>query len=334
MGREIARPSAEMNELLVRSGSNDRQVAFAAQRELAKALTNPLKQGVLFGDTVGDIFEPILFAPGASIEFPLDFLSATNVKDFVAYTIPNQGRIPERHIEGDYITVQTYDVGASIDWLLKYARDARWDIVARALKVLEASFTRKKNNDAWHVLLAAAYDRNIVVYDADASAGFFTKRLVSLLKLSMRRNGGGNSNSVNRGRLTDLNVSPEAMEDVRNWNLTEIDDVTRREIYLASDNAVSRIFGVNMHAVDELGVGQEYQLYFTSTLGGSLQASDVELVVGLDLENRDSFVNPIRAEVEVFEDEQLHRQRRAGYYAWGEHGFAALSNLRVLTGSL
>ena len=49
--------------------------------------------------------------------------------------------------------------------------------------------------------------------------------------------------------------------------------------------------------------------------------------------NSDSFVMPVRAPVEIFEDETLHRQRRAGMYGWGEHGFAALDTRRVLLGA-
>ena len=45
-------------------------------------------------------------------------------------------------------------------------------------------------------LLAAGVDRNIVVFDSDADAGQFTKRLVSLMKTVMRRNGGGNSLAI------------------------------------------------------------------------------------------------------------------------------------------
>jgi hypothetical protein len=82
---------------------------------------------------------------------------------------------------------------------------------ARATQVLEAGFVKKMNDDAWHTLLAAGVDRNILVYDADAAAGQFSKRLVSLLKVVMRRNAGGNSASVKRGQLTDLYVSPEGV---------------------------------------------------------------------------------------------------------------------------
>jgi hypothetical protein len=277
-------------------------------------------------------------AQSATPEFPLDFLAPGTEKDFVAYTIPNHGYIPERHVESDYVMVPTYDIGASIDYLLKYARDARWDVVGRAMEVLEAQFVKKMNDDGWHTILAAGYDRNIVVFDSDAAVGQFTKRLVSLMKTVMRRNGGGNSASNNRGQLTDLYVSPEAMEDIRNWGVDQVDETTRREIYTAADGSLNRVFGINLHDIDELGEGQEYQLYYTSTLGGSMPQSspntDVEVVVGLDLRKRDSFVMPVREEVQIFEDNTLHRQKRAGFYGWAEQGFAVLDNRRVLLGSL
>jgi hypothetical protein len=334
---ERFQPTPELTDLLVRSGSANREVALAANAEFAKALELPLRKGVLNGDILDGIFEPIQLAQSATPEFPLDFLAPGTEKDFVAYTIPNHGYIPERHVEGDYVMVPTYDVGASIDYLLKYARDARWDVVGRAMEVLEASFVKKMNDDGWHTLLAAGVDRNIVVYDSDANSSQFTKRLVSLMKTVMRRNGGGNSTSANRGLLTDLYVSPEAMEDIRNWGLDQIDEVTRREIYTAADGAINRVFGVNLHDVDELGVGQQYQQFFSSNTGGlgaTMPGSDTEIVVGLDLRKRDSFIMPVRQEVQIFEDESLHRQKRAGFYGWAELGFAVLDNRRVLIGSL
>ena len=327
-------PTPDLTNLLVKSGSLNKEEALAANHEFAKALELPLRQGVLSGNILDDIFEPIQLAQSATPEFPLDFLAPGTEKDFVAYTIPNHGYIPQKHVEGDYVMVPTYDIGASIDYLLKYARDARWDVVGRAMEVLESQFVKKMNDDGWHTLLAAGYDRNIVVYDADASAGLFSKRLVSLMKTVMRRNGGGNSASNNRGMLTDLYVSPEAMEDIRNWGLDQIDEVTRREIYTAADGSINRVFGVNLHDRDELGEGQQYQLFYTDVLLGTLPGSKAELVVGLDLRKRDSFIMPVRQEVQIFEDDTLHRQKRAGFYGWAEQGFAVLDNRRVLLGAL
>ncbi len=327
-------PTPELTDLLVRSGSMNRETALAANAEFAKALELPLRQGIMSGDILDGIFEPIRLAQGATPEFPLDFLAPGTEKDFVAYTIPNHGYVPERHIESDYVMVPTYDIGASIDWLLKYARDARWDVVGRAMEVLEGQFVKKMNDDGWHTLLAAGVDRNIVVFDSDASGGQFTKRLVSLMKTVMRRNGGGNSASNNRGQLTDLYVSPEAMEDIRNWGIDQVDEVTRREIYTAADGTLNRVFGINLHDLDELGEGQEYQLFFENVLSGSVPSGDAEIVVGLDMRKRDSFIMPVREEVQIFEDDTLHRQKRAGFYGWGEQGFAVLDNRRVLIGSL
>jgi hypothetical protein len=154
------------------------------------------------------------------------------------------------------------------------------------------------------------------------------------MKTVMRRNGGGNSVTA-PGRLSDLYLSPEAIEDIRNWGIDQLDEVSRREIYVANDEgpALTRIFGVNLHDVFEFGDGQEYQTYFTSDLGGSLASSDVELVIGLDQGANDSFVMPVKKTVEIFEDEALHRHQRQGYYGWAEIGFGVLDNRRVLAGS-
>jgi hypothetical protein len=334
----MKKPTAEMIDLLRQAGDNRYECATAAQLELAKALTLPLRQGILKGDIISGIYEPVYFAPGTAVEFPLDFIAPGTERDYVAYTVPAQGRIPERHVEGDFVMVPTYEVGSSIDFAMKYARDARWDIVGRAMQVIEASFTRKMNDDGWRTLLYAGYGRNLTVYDDAATAGLFTKRLIALMKTVMRRNAGGNSTSVNRGQLTDVYVSPEAMEDIRSWDLSQVDDFTRREIYLAGTGneefGQTSLFGVRLHDLDELGVGQEYQNYAINTLGVSLPGSKTELVVGLDLSKGDSFVMPWRQEIEVFEDPTFHRQRRVGFYGFGEYGFSVLDSRRVLLGAL
>ena len=329
------RPSDEFLSLLKQSGDSDINKASAAQREFAKALELPLRKGVLVGNILGNIFETINVEAGSTTEFPLDLISPGLEGEHVAYTNPGHGRIPERSVEGDYVMIPTYSVASSVDYLLRYAREARWDIVGRAMQVMEAGFVKKMNDDGWHTLLAAGVDRNILVFDGDATAGLFSKRLVSLMQTVMRRNSGGNSASVGRGRLTDLYVSPEALEDVRNWGLDQVDEVTRREIYTASEGGapITRIFGVNLHDLDELGEGQEYQTFFTSELSGSVQTSDTELVVGLDQSTNDSFVMPVKEQLSVFEDPTLHRQQRAGYYGFAELGFGVLDNRRVILGS-
>lgn len=329
------RPSDEFIAMLRQAGDSDQNVALAAQREFAKALELPLRKGVLTGNILGDIFEVTQVEPGGTTEYPLDLLSPGLEGEHIAYTNPGNGRIPERNVEGDYVSIPTYSITSSIDFLLRYAREARWDIAARAMQVMEAGFVKKMNDDGWHTILAAGVDRNILVYDGDATAGMFSKRLVSLMQTVMRRNSGGNTGSQNRGRLTDLYVSPEALEDIRNWGLDQIDEVTRREIYQSPEGGapITRVFGVNLRDLDELGEGQEYQTFFEDSLAGAVEASDLELVVGLDQSANDSFVMPVRQTLEVFEDPTLHRQQRAGFYGWAEIGFGVLDNRRVILGS-
>lgn len=326
--------TTEMRALLAKAGSLDPAVAGPAQTMVAKALQEPLREGLFAGDIISDIFPVIKFEPGVPTEFQLDPIVPGTQKDFYAYTIPKHGYIPQRHIEGDYVMVPTYDVGNSIDWLLKFSEFARWDVVGRAMRVFEAGFVKKTNDDGWHTLLAAALDRNILVFDSDAGSGQFTKRLISLMKVVMRRNGGGNSATPNRGKLTDIYISPEGVEDMRNWGVDIVDEFTRREIFVADDGSFMRIFNVNIHDIDELGEQQEYQNFYVNTLGGAIQTNDLELVIGLDRDHNDSFVMPtFRPGIQMFEDFTLHRQQRHGVYGWKNQGFAVLDNRRLILGS-
>lgn len=324
----------EMKALLRKAGSNNKPESIAATQELGLAFTGPLREGILDGDILFNIFQPIQLEKGAVSEFELSFINPGSEKDFVAYTIPNQGRIPERHVEGDYVQVNTYDIGAAIDMLRKYARDSRFDVVGQAMDALNKSFIKKKNDDGWHTLIAAGVDRNVLVFDPDASNGVFSKRLVSSMKIITRRNGGGNSSSVNRGELTDLFMSPEAQEDIRNFGVDEVDEVTRRELIVNEGGLLTRLFQVNFHILDELGVGQDYQDYYTSDLGAAMPTGKQEVVVGLDLRNRDSFVMPIREALQIDADDTLHRQRRMGWYGTEELGFGCLDTRRVIVGAI
>ena len=124
-----SKPSPEFIGLLKRAGSADKAEALLAQHEIAKAIELPLREGVLVGDIAGGIFERITMEPGTSTEFPLDLLSPGQEDEFVAYTNPGNGRIPERTVEGDYVMIPTYSVTNAIDMLLRYVREARWDVV-------------------------------------------------------------------------------------------------------------------------------------------------------------------------------------------------------------
>lgn len=315
-------------------GSTDQNVSFPAQQALAAALTNPIREAVFAGEIFSDIFNRETIKSGGTKEYHMDLVVPGNEGDFVAYSMPDVGQIPYRHVTSDRVMVNTYRIANSIDVPLRLIRTAEFDVVARMMQVLEAGFIQKLNDDAWSVIVSAGNARGLMVNDGDAAAGQFTPRLVSLMKTVMRRNGGGNSTSTNRGKLTRIYVSPEAKDDIRSWGLDLVSDAVRTQIYNTSDGgSTMRVFDVEIRDIDEIGVGQKYQTYFTSTLSGSLAGSDVELVVGLD-DTHNSFVMPVSQELEVREDPTMHRRGMFGVYGSQEQGFACLDTRSVVLGSL
>jgi len=328
--------SKEATDVLKKTASADRAESQQYLRAFAQQFAPVLKQAVFDEDTLGDIYTRVPVEAGATPRFPLDFIAPGTEDDFVSFTMPKQGRVPEKHVEGDELFIQTYKIANAIDWDLDYARDSRWDVIARALDVYKSGFTKRLNDDGWHVALATANSGGFMIEDSAAAVGNFTPGLIYRMKTIQKRR-------TRNGDLTDLYISSEAWEDIRNWSTTEVSDNVREKLFFAPDfKSVGSIGGVNLHELRELGAGtggtaEEYQEYTVSTLGATLSTAtnnDEELVVGLDLSKRDSFLMVERGEMETFETgEQLHRQGRAGYYGWMRVGFAGVDNRRAILGS-
>lgn len=327
------------------TADSDTDTRAIAQKAMAAELNSPLRQGIFDRDNLGEIYERQLLAPGATANYPLDFVKPGTEDNYIGFTMPKQGRVPERHVEGDELWVPTFRVANSIDWDIKYAEEARFDVIMRAIRVYEAGFVRKINSDGWRTILGAADGRGLVVTALGGApftgstlvptpaGGQFTKELISRMQTAMKRGAGGNGNS---GSLTDVYLSTEAMEDIRAWDVNEIDEFTRREIFVTREQGLASIYGVVLHEMTEFGEEQEYEAFVTDTLGRAHQTiSSVtlqEFCIGLDLSVMDSFVMPVRKELETYEDPALYRQQRAGIYGWMEHGFACLDARRVLLG--
>lgn len=332
--------TARLSKAMQACADANESVRVVAQRAFAAELAIPIRQAVFDESTLQGIYERDVLAPGATPNYPMDFVKPGDEDQFVAYTMPKAGRVPERHVEGDEIWVPTFRVANAINWDIRYMRMARFDVVARALDVYRAGFVRKHNSDGWRTILAAASDRGMIVTASGAApftgntspvspvlAGEFTKELIARARTAMTRGAGGNGNA---GRLTDVYLSMEAMEDIRAWGTTEVDEFTRREIIQATDNKLASVYGVALHPMTEFGEGQEYQTYVTTTLGATLPANTVEWCVGLDLSKTDSFVQPVIQELETYEDPNLYRSQEMGVFGWLEHGFGVLDSRRAL----
>jgi uncharacterized protein Usg len=351
MAKTMTEKDAQATQLLRDAGSNDVKVASEAKALIAQAITEemqgggevesdansleavntPIREGVLDGDIVSDIFMMQEFDPTQEMRIPIDLLSPGTEKEHKAYVMPDHGSIPQRRVEMDYILLNTYQTSNSIDCTRRLLRNGRADILRRMIEVLRAGFVKKDNDDGWQTILGAADGRGIVVFDPDAEQGQFTPRLVKLAKDVMRRNGGGNSNSLNRKRLTDVYLSPEGHSDMTTWGLNLIPDDIRSDIHRSADGGIGGLYGVNFHDIDEFGVNQEFQQYWDDVLDGDLASGDVELAIGLDLSARDkSFINPITEDVVILEDNTTHREGLVSFYGTKEAGWAVLDTRYVL----
>lgn len=329
----------ELNGALRATASVDPIVRSKAVTQFLNAIGLPVRQGVMDGDNLGGIFSTEVLPPGVSAEYPVDFVTPGSEGEFRAFTNPGKGRIPGLVVSGDKLTLPDIGNALRVEYDINYARNARWNIISRLTEVFMAGFVKKRNDDGWHTLLVAAADRGVTVFDIAANQGQFSKKLFSLTKCSMARNSGGNQSSMKKGRLTDIYLSCEGIEEILNWNLDQVPDSVRAQLYSMSggDNTTLDILGVRLHEMYELGEDQEYQDYYVNRLGGDLVPSgsghghaDVELAIALDLVNRDSFVMAFTQALEVFEDPALHAQQKGGFYGWERYAVGVLDSRRIL----
>jgi hypothetical protein len=309
--------------------------------QLAKAVELPLRKGFFIGDTVGQIFEREDLPADAAPKYPLDFVGPSGEAEFAAYFISEEGAMPERKVTGKEVTIDTFQLGNTITWNLRYARVARWPMVERALRVFRDGFVKTVNDQGWRVLIGAAANRQDGKY-ANVGSGAFTMPFLSDMQLKMKR-----GIDFARNELTDLYVSSEVQRDIRDFATgTTLDFITRNEIFNAvaqpdgngGEILIPRLYGVNIHELKQMGVGREYSTVMTE-LNGNVSAwagSADEIVVGLDLtaEGRSNFVMPVRRDLEMFEDMALHKQQLAGVYGWMELAFGLLDDRRILLGHI
>ncbi len=113
------------------------------------------------GGIYADIFSPDPLDPRCNGEYPLDFYQPGNEGQYVAYaSLPTEGTIPTRHISGDAITVQTYDIGNSIDWFAEVLAGRPAGTSWLAPWRFWRPGHQELNTDAWRVVLAAAAGRD------------------------------------------------------------------------------------------------------------------------------------------------------------------------------
>jgi hypothetical protein len=184
------------------------------------------------------------------------------------------------------------------------------------------------------------------IYEINPSstgAGYLSKELINKMMVGFKRIG---------RTLTDLYISPEDAADIREWTDTDIDPVTRREIFQAA--GMGSVWNVRMHEIQHLGAtglynindngsaygkfiadaSHEYNAYTiengnVTSADGTISTLGETQILGFDLSVNDSLVMPIRKEYEAHDDPTLLRVQKQGFFGWAEIGFACLDSRMI-----
>jgi hypothetical protein len=287
-------------------------------------------------------------APGAQAVYPVaeDF-------EIPVWVLPGLGYMAQNFIEGigEEVYVPTFAINASADWKITYARDSRVDIAQRAAARVAKDLANYEEECGWRVIMPAATSsfsgkgllgsRPAPIYEinpASTGAGYLSKELINKMMVGFKRVG---------RTLTDLYVSPEDAADIREWTDTDIDPITRREIFQAS--GMGSIWNVALHEVQHLGATGLYNINGSKSEFGKFIAGVLNdyngyildnpnetnadgtvgklgetQVMAFDLSVNDSLVMPIRKEYEAHDDPTLLRVQKQGFFGWAELGFACL----------
>lgn len=326
-----------------------------ARKATAQAISTPILQAVRDASIARQLFAVEVLEPGAQASYPI-------ADDFEApvFILPKVGAVPQNYIEGpgEEVYVPTFLMATSFNWSLKYARDGRIDIAQRAMRNAARTMIDYEEECAWRVIAPAVTSdfpgkgllgprpAPVVEVSSTIASGFLSKELINKMIIKMRRN---------RRTLTDCYVSPEDLGDIREWSDSQVDEVTRREIWVGA--GLAKIFGIMLHEVDQLGATGRYNINSADSefgifrVGGSGKfnayqpsvANKVDAngavvtpgetqIYGFDLTSNDSLVMPIRSELQFWDDPTLHRQQQQGFYGWQEVGFAALDSRMMCMG--
>jgi hypothetical protein len=113
--------------------------------------------------------------------------------------------------------------------------------------------------------ISLGFRKNILVFDNESKSGVFSKRLLVLMKTVARRN-------ANPWKMNRLIVPSDALGRIMQW----LPD----KRFVGEDKSDSiMLWGVKIQVSDQLNSDMYYLELFKS-LGGALQTSDEELVIG------------------------------------------------------
>ena len=340
----------EQVELVKAIGSRDVAVAREATEAFAAFIGPVVSKVLLQAGTASAIYSDAPYDEDDNPSLPLD-LYYNQSQDYVTtWSQTVAGGLPSSTVEGfSEMKISTYRLDSAVSFLKRYARRGRLDVVSKAVERMSNEVLVKQERNAWAVVLKAlaeARSNNADhIVDAATAGTLQLVDLSNLMTLVKRINtsyaGGTTTDTYG---LTDLFLSPEIMGQVRELAFNPIGgtvnketapNTVREEIF--RNAGAGEIFGVTLHQLVELGVGQKYNTLFASlvTANGGVANTAKQILVGVDL-TKESFIRPVARQAEsggtftVLPDDQfVTRNEKTGFYGFLEEGRVCIDGRAV-----
>ena len=290
----------EQVELIKAMGSRNQTVSREAQEAFA-AFIGPVIQKVLqVAGTASAIYTDAPFNQDDSASYPLDLYYNENNTGYIStWSQHVAGGLPTSTDVSaiEEMKIATYRLDSALSYFKRYARQARLDIVSKALERMAQEVLIKQERNAWAVILRALAEATTSTSTAPKKAAggdgghiqagwkagsFVLHDLNRLMTLNRRINeawAGGTPEAAYSNGITDLYVSPEVKEQVRSFAYNPLNtaapavpsgsatdtgialpDGMRADIYRSA--GMQEIYGVNIVELLELGVGKKYNDLF------------------------------------------------------------------------
>ena len=368
----------EQIELIQAMGSKNRDTAYEAQVALAEFIGPVINEVVSNAPTLSNLFTPLQYNADDNPSIPLDVYYDISDEDYInVYSTNSPGVLPTNQVTPTHseMKLMTYKLDTAISFDKKYASRSRLDVVSKSFTRAAQEILLKQERTSGNLLLGALAGATTTVngtskkhtIQANQANRFLLDDLNAMMTLAkrIRPSWAGGTPVAGSAGLTDIIVSPETVEDLREMaynpintrdadgavaasadNLIAAPDAVRAPLFQSA--GIPEFYGVSVMEIHELGPNSKFQKIFNVLDNSSIDnnpnggrsaqtvGDDDDLVLGID-RSRDAFVRAIAVDQEtgsefnlVADDQYSIRQAKVGWFGSIEEGRVGLDDRAIV----
>lgn len=368
----------EQIELIQAMGSKNRDTAYEAQVALAEFIGPVINEVVSNAPTLSNLFTPLQYNADDNPSIPLDVYYDISDEDYInVYSTNSPGGLPTNQVTPTHseMKLMTYKLDTAISFDKKYASRSRLDVVSKSFTRAAQEILLKQERTSGNLLLGALAGATTTVngtskkhtIQANQANRFLLDDLNAMMTLAkrIRPSWAGGTPVAGSAGLTDIIVSPETVEDLREMaynpintrdadgavaasadNLIAAPDAVRAPLFQSA--GIPEFYGVSVMEIHELGPNSKFQKIFNVLDSSSIDnnpnggrsaqtvGDDDDLVLGID-RSRDAFVRAIAVDQEtgsefnlVADDQYSIRQAKVGWFGSIEEGRVVLDDRAIV----